>query len=356
MSPDRTTAIRHARGLAVSLLALAAGLAAPAVPVAAATGENALDQNVTETEEVAVGQTVIEVGHVDIGPRLREDGWQLYVRDDAQAPPVWRTLEDVVLRLGGASILPAPEDEQFSFIDAEPGTDLYVVPQTQDYDVVWVGWNSQDPPVVDQLAFGMTLRLHHVQGPGQLTVFLQSGNFDDAQLLWTSDVTEPQDIWADANVHVHANWVFTEPGIYLLDVEALGELADGAQVSDRRVLRFAVGEDVDPDEAFEAVLAGQADATADDSTATDDAGASDGATGEAGDAAGTDGQSPGPDADSPADDAVDDDGGAVPVALLIGIGAGVLVLAAVVVSTMRSRRARRLAEEPDPAQEGSERA
>lgn len=320
----------------LTALAGAALLLTVTGPAVAATDEN-LDQTVAQGEEVETAQAVVESGHVDIGPRFIDGEWTVLARDDTSAPPVWRELDDLVLRLGDTAVLPAPEDEQFAFIDAEPGADVHVIPQTENYEVPWLGWNSQDPEVVEQLVRGMTLRLHGVQGPGQLTVFLQSGNFSDAELLWTSDDPQPQDIWADTNSHVHANWVFTEPGTYLVDVELRGELSDGTTASGREVLRLAVGQDTDPAEVFAATYAGGQE------TATEDG---EPAEGTMTDVTPTDESTAADDAGAPADsadDAAAEDGSTVPL-LAIGIGAVVLVLGLLVaVGVLRSRRDRRAA-------------
>lgn len=327
----RRTALIGATAAALAL-AVATASGATTDPPTDSPTDPALDQTIGTDEAIGDEQVVIDSGHVDIGPRIIDGEWQLLMRDDTSAPPVWRYLDDVVLSLGNNAILPAPDDEQFGFIAAEPGADVYVIPQTQAMDVVWAGWNTQDPEVVADLPLGVTLRLHGVTGPGQFTLFLQSGNFDDAQLLWDSSLEEPQDIWADTNTHVHGNWVFTEPGIYLLDVEMLGELRDGETRSARSLLRFVVGDDADPQDAF----------VAESQTEVSE---SDGATGAATDGTDIEGSDEGTSEST-------DDGGALPLALIIGGGAAVLVLAGVLVAVLRSRRARMLAEANEDGSDG----
>ncbi|TDE88782.1 hypothetical protein EXU48_22080 [Occultella glacieicola] len=314
------------RRLALALTAVAL-IGTTAVPSAVADTADDLDQTVDPDEALGQGQVVVDSGHLDIGPRLPGGTWQLQIRDDSQAPPVWRYPQDVVFHLLDDSILPAPAEEEFDFIDAEPGSEVYVIPQTQLTEVVWVGWNSQDPEVVSQLAGGMTLRFHGAQGPGQFTLFLQSGNFDPPQLLWTSDDPEPQDIWADANTHVHGNWVFTEPGAYLMDVEVLAELTDGTSVSDRSLLRFAVGTAADPEALFGSEWdAAGAVADPDGSVGLDSSDDSDPS-----------------DSGSSGTNAAGDTGGP-PIAVVAGGGALMVVAAAAIVGGLRSRRARRQAE------------
>jgi surface-anchored protein len=55
----------------------------------------------------------------------------------------------------------------------------------------------------------------------------------------------------DLNVHAHANWAFTAPGIYRLGVEVSGASPSGERFSDSRILSIAVG-NVDPTSAFSA--------------------------------------------------------------------------------------------------------
>lgn len=255
------TPTSHRAGAPARLaLALAASLAvlAGAATAAQAAGDRdpALEQQV---EDTAAGQAVVDTGHVDVGPRFVDGAWRLQARDDRAVPAVWRYADDTVIRVLDTAVLPVPDSPDYAFLTTEPGTPVHVVPQTQASDVVWLGWNTQDPEVVARIDRGATLTLHGVQGPGDVYVFLQEGVAGAPNVLWDSNQAFPQDLWMDVNTHVHANWVFTEPGTYLLDVDVHADLASGEQVADRTVLRFAVGDAADTQEAMTAALA--ADAT-----------------------------------------------------------------------------------------------
>ncbi|MCW5954818.1 MAG: choice-of-anchor M domain-containing protein, partial [Propionibacteriaceae bacterium] len=89
-----------------------------------------------------------------------------------------------------------------------------------------------------------------VEGPGDVTVYLQTGNFGQTTLLWSSLEPFPQQSWIEVNTHTHANWVFSEPGIYLIEIEFDGDLVSGESVSARDTLRFAVGDQTDAEAAF----------------------------------------------------------------------------------------------------------
>ncbi|ROR97664.1 surface-anchored protein [Salana multivorans] len=354
--PPATRSIGAPAALLIASVALLAVPAALLTAPASAAPADPLVQTVAPDEATGEGRVVISSGHVDLGPRMIDGRWTLQLRDDTLAPPVWRSLDDVVLQLPDSSILPAPDDVQFDFIDAAPGSDVWVIPQTQNTAVVWAGWNSQHPSAVEVMGGGMTLRLLDVEGPGQFTLFLQSGNFDPAQLLWDSGVDGPQDIWALTNTHVHGNWVFTEPGVYLLDVEVLADLADGTVASDRETLRIAVSDATDPEDAFGAGLPGADEAgSGSPGRPTDGASGASGST-DAGDAtgSGTDDPASASSASAPSAEDVSDgrsDGASgVPTAAVIAGGAVVLVGAAVAASAARARGARRQVEgdvEPD---------
>ncbi|WP_156753564.1 choice-of-anchor M domain-containing protein [Actinokineospora pegani] len=233
-------------------LALAGAALAVLLAPATASAQQAEDQTIAPDQPVATDRAVLSRGHVDLGPRRVDGAWELLVHDDSATPPVWRPLERTVFQVSDAAVLPVPDDPAYAFIGA-PGTPVHVLPQVQDPDVAWIGWNTQDPRVMDEVDRGVTLTLTGVDGPGELFVYLQAGNFAGADVLW--DSTEPgrQDIWVDTNTHTHANWVFTAPGVYLVRVEVHADLVDGSAVSDHATLRFAVGDATGAEPAFAAV-------------------------------------------------------------------------------------------------------
>lgn len=264
---------------ALAPLVLALTLLTATVP-AAAQEDPALDQTIPAGEPVAAGPAELATGHVDLGPRLVDGVWRLLVRDDGVVPSVWRDLDETVLRVGDGAIRPIPDDPTYGFLGAPVGADVFVVPQIQAADVVWLGWNTQDPEVMASIDRGVTLTLRGVQGPGQLTVYLQSGNLTEPEVLWTSADRAAQPLWVDVNTHTHANWVFTRPGAYLVVVEASAELVTGETVIDTQLLRFAVGSATDAADARAAQLTGPIasdpapGSAADEAPSTDDGGAS----------------------------------------------------------------------------------
>ncbi|QPK93804.1 choice-of-anchor M domain-containing protein [Actinomyces sp. zg-332] len=209
-----------------------------------------LEQTVEHDEALVKDVKEIENGHIDIGPRIIDNKLGLFLRDDSSSPSVWRYLDKTVLRLNDKSKKKLPEKEEFAFIKGAAGGYVYVSPQIQKEGVLWAGWNTQSPEIVDNFSKGATLRLLNVQGPGQMTMFLESGTFGPPTVLWDSANSKGQDIWMDLNTHTHANWVFTKPGVYLVNLELSAQMKDGSVQKVVETLRFAVGSETNADQAL----------------------------------------------------------------------------------------------------------
>lgn len=221
---------------------------------------------------------MIQAGHADFGPTLAGGHWKIQIRDDTGDDPVWRDPENVVFKLGSSSIIPMPNDATYSFIGEKPGTKLYVIPQTQNPNVPWLGWNTQEGGVLNELDRGANLSLEGVSGPGKLHVYLENGN-NNPQQLWDSTKGYPQNSWIEANAHTHVNWVFSKPGIYHVKLTFSGKLKNGKAVSDTRVLNFAVGDNTDPNAALGSGAAAGAGAGAnsgDEDSSSDEEGSDEG--------------------------------------------------------------------------------
>lgn len=220
--------------IATACLLVAAGPAAHA--------DDDLRQTIDRNQRTVSGPAAVTKGHVDLGPRLTGEEWSLQVHDDTVTPSVWRHPKDVVVTVPDAALQQVPDNPDYAFLGVEPGSKVHILPQTQDPDVPWLGWNTQDPDVMDAVNLGATLTLRGVQGPGELVVYLQSGNLGKPKQLWSSTAEGAQKLWLDVNTHTHANWVFTKPGVYLVDLGVSAELKSGKKVDTHDYLRLAVGD------------------------------------------------------------------------------------------------------------------
>ena len=230
-----------------------------------------LAQSVAAHEEWSNEASEISVGHVDLGPRLIDGQWRAGLRHDAESGAVWRDPNQTVLRVSDAAIMTAPDSADYPFLADVAGKPVYVVPQTQNPGVVWLGWNTQDPAVTATIDRGLTMRVGPVSGPGRAWLFLQSGTFGKPLLLADSGAA-PGDVWIDSGTHVHANWAFSAPGTYTATVTFLGTTTAGEAVSASTTLRFAVGDAASASEAL--AMAAPAAAPADGASASSSASSS----------------------------------------------------------------------------------
>lgn len=239
----------------VTAALIATAPAAALAPVATAQVQDnnpALQQVVEANEAIApLGErTVISAGHADLGAMFVDGQLQFLVRDDTHTPAVWRHLEDVVFEVGDAAKQTLPETNDFDFTGAKPGSDVWVVPQTEVAGVPWLGWNTQAPSLLERSTSGMSLEYGGHSGPGSFSLFVQPGGFHEPQQLWNSSASGAQSMWVEPNTHTHANWVFTEAGVQLVKVRVNVEDTEGNVHTDEQVLRFAVS--TDASQAFDA--------------------------------------------------------------------------------------------------------
>ena len=261
---------RSARlGLSLSALLVSAFLVIAGAPSSFAdpSPDPDLAQSVAAHEEWSNEASEISVGHVDLGPRLIDGQWRAGLRHDAESGAVWRDPNQTVLRVNDAAIMTAPDSADYPFLADVAGKPVYVVPQTQNPSVVWLGWNTQDPAVTATIDRGLTMRVGPVSGPGRAWLFLQSGTFGKPLLLADSGAA-PGDVWIDSGTHVHANWAFSAPGTYTATVTFLGTTTAGEAVSASTTLRFAVGDAASASEALAMAAPAAADAASAGSSAS----------------------------------------------------------------------------------------
>ena len=325
-----TSALSRSARLGMSMLSLlvSAFLVIAGAPssVADPSPDPDLAQSVAAHEEWSNEATEISVGHVDLGPRLIDGQWRAGLRHDADGGAVWRDPNQTVLRVSDAAVMTAPDSADYPFLADVAGKPVYVVPQTQNPNVVWLGWNTQDPAVTATIDRGLTMRVGPVSGPGRAWLFLQSGTFGKPLLLADSGAA-PGDVWIDSGTHVHANWAFSAPGTYTATVTFLGTTTAGEAVAATTTLRFAVGDAASASEAL--AMAAPAAAPADGASASSSSSGAGPAASGAGDPAGS----------SSADGAAS---GGLPdwafLAIIAIAAASLLVIGALVVA--RSRRSR----------------
>ncbi len=214
-------------------------VAAPATPTgtAPAPAEPTPPRNVGATQCVA-GATVLASGHVDYASRIVGGKLESLVGDDSSGTKAYREPGNVILWVKPSSQTTLPA----GYAAVGPaGSTIWQVPQTQDKNLVWLGWNTE--ALNSGNARGsVSWTLDSVSGPGSVKVF-QSGVFGGVQSMILDGNGSSYSI--PLGIHAHANWAFSAQGIYRLKMTQSVTLPNGQRSSDTETLTLAVG-NVDP--------------------------------------------------------------------------------------------------------------
>ena len=157
--------------------------------------------------------TVLDHGHADVFRvgSAPDGGIDLKLKEDVTGDGVLHTPENVLLKIKDSALTDIPAN----FPGAPQG---YVLPLTQNPDVLWPGWETFD---VKRNGFdSVNITVSNVKGPGKVHLFSQD-SFGEVKPLLDGNTTElPGTITVAQPSHVHANWVFGKTGIYTMTVQA----------------------------------------------------------------------------------------------------------------------------------------
>ena len=162
----------------------------------------------------ALAQT-FDRGHVDVFYVTSHGGeLSLSMKEDITGGGVQRPGDDVVLHVSDAAW-----SEATAGVDGI-GQATYFLPQSQNHDVIWPGWDTQ--PVAADGYQAVDFNFQDVSGPGEVYIFETEGfggiksvtNDGSYNLRTGSVINQPYP------AHKHINWAFTHPGTYQMTVYA----------------------------------------------------------------------------------------------------------------------------------------
>ncbi|MFY1636464.1 choice-of-anchor M domain-containing protein [Solwaraspora sp. WMMB335] len=190
----------------------------------------------------AAEQVVLSKGHTDAVDVHYDDGeLSLKVHDDTVSPSVSRDPADVTFQVLPEAAITVPDDPRFAFL-GPTGSQVWLLPLTQDPDLLWPGWNTTELSSGVFTGDQVKISLVDVDGPGDLFVFTQD-SFGSPLMKFRSDDGLPDALDVPAHTHAHANWAFTAEGNYTLTFQADATLVGGGAVSTGPVeYSFVVGE------------------------------------------------------------------------------------------------------------------
>ncbi|MBK4146259.1 hypothetical protein GWO58_05435 [Corynebacterium macginleyi] len=180
----------------------------------------------------------ITKGHIDFGPKVVDNKLGFYVNEDDRH----NVPEDVALRIHDTQRVPVADSlaKTLSFTGmVKTGSTIYHLPLQQDHNAVWPGW--------DTIKVGQDYR------DAAIEVRPKSAPKDGK--WWaghTASLNTPERTLADSNgthtikgvedgpFHVHAHWIFTQPGRYEMDMRAVNR--NGDKLTDWHTVTFLVGD------------------------------------------------------------------------------------------------------------------
>ena len=186
-------------------------------------------ENPTPASSLLSDPVEIARGHLDV--RLTqangENGitYGLAVKDDSLTnarTSVMRTVGSTTLTVAPNArfVRPASLSDPSYDVLGPVGTATYVLPETQNSDIVWPGLSTEG---VDYAALpdGADLTLHLAEAPaGARVAFFQGGTFGSGAKIHFDSSAGDGLVHTTESTHMHGNWVFSAPGTYRIEVGA----------------------------------------------------------------------------------------------------------------------------------------
>jgi len=169
-------------------------------------------------------QTWLWYEHADVGVNFENGAWDFHVHhhDLGEFEPGEAILGVDVLAASNS----VPAGSQWSFLGA-PGDPVWVLPQTENPQLLFLGLGTEELAAGIFTDNQVTLSLKAVSGPGNFAVY-QTDMFGSPTVFMNSadGIGSGDAVTLTAGGHRHVNWAFTAPGVYAVDFEASGTLAD----------------------------------------------------------------------------------------------------------------------------------
>ncbi|WP_129843510.1 choice-of-anchor M domain-containing protein [Streptomyces sp. RFCAC02] len=199
--------------------------------------EESGDADGSGTEGGAAERLVLDHGHIDAFD-VAEDGGELVLtlKEDVTGADVVHEPGDVVLHV-------KPEALVDTIPAGYPGSPTgYLLPLTQDPDLIWPGWDTNGVAGGDHTDVSITVT--EVEGPGQVFLYSTTTFGGASSLLEGGGYELPGTVREETPAHTHAQWTFSEEGEYTLSVRAVATDPDSGESisSSTETYTFAVGD------------------------------------------------------------------------------------------------------------------
>ena len=210
-------------------------------------------------------------GHCDLCADYEDDALALHYHFHAESPgmdengnPLLGEISPSTLytRVSDETKITAPGGSAYDFLGAPAGSDVWVLSQNNNTGQPYLGFGTEELDD-DDWSTGIDYTLISVAGPGEFSMWM-SPPFGDPIVYWaTSDgIVDGDGSYTDvytqaALAHSHANWGFTAEGVYNVQMQVSGTLANGTTLvsSDVETFTFLVGSSTVPEPGTIALFA-----------------------------------------------------------------------------------------------------
>jgi surface-anchored protein len=131
----------------------------------------------------------------------------------------------------------------YSFLGAAVGADVWILPQTQVAGVPFLGFGTEELDD-DDWSTGITYTLISATGPGEMSMWM-TNPFGSSIVYWATSngIDDGEGHYTDVYTssipaHSHANWAFTAEGVYEIQMQISGVLADGTTLVESEIMTF----------------------------------------------------------------------------------------------------------------------
>ena len=178
--------------------------------------------------------------HLDLAFNFIEGEWQATVDVDFETGDEFLPSDEVVIFALPASQTTRPEDAIWDFMGVPAGEQVWVLPQSRNPEIAWPGFAVdrtdngtfaryfERDPRIDSERDWVKIELVDVRGPegahfGTYSTIDRQAEVSLGVWMSTADGIAPDDaFWQREGGHSHANFFFTQPGVYEVDLKASG--------------------------------------------------------------------------------------------------------------------------------------
>jgi hypothetical protein len=199
--------------------------------------------------------TILTTEHADIGVGYEGGVWDLHLHDEDN--DVELEADETLVFVGPDARVAQPGSSTWNFLGAGAGNDVWILPQTQNNNLVFLGVAGEEiePNVFDGNAVNLFLSaVRPGSGTGHFSIYSTDSFGSPTVRMSTFDGISAADVLpVPVGGHAHYNYAFTGTGIWEVDLFAQGFINGQAVTSDVQTYYFGV--EAVPEPATMTVLA-----------------------------------------------------------------------------------------------------